>query len=235
MATLGLTLHPDTENAIRPTLDTYRKVAPERVRDEWVKTMVAPTPSRAFEVMRRTGLLEVTCPELMDGVGMEQNKWHAYDVWRHGMECMDACPPDPMLRIAALLHDVGKPRTRAWSDKTSDFTFYDHDRVGAELAEPICARLRNTNEERARIVSLVRFHQFHYSSDWTEAAVRRWIRRVDPQRPSKTCASSTKCRCTGEGARTSPPTSRRWRGLKAHVARVLAEPAPRLAAQATSG
>ena len=80
---------------------------------------------------------------------MDQNKWHAYDVWRHGMECMDACAGDPVLRIAALLHDVGKPRTRAWSDKTEDFTFYDHDRVGAEIAEPIAARLRFSNDERA--------------------------------------------------------------------------------------
>ena len=157
-------------------------MAHERVRDEWVKTMKARQPSRAFEVMRRTGILEVTCPELLEGVGMEQNKWHAYDVWRHGMECMDACQADPVLRIAALLHDVGKPRTRAWSDKTNDWTFYDHDRVGAEIAEPIAARLRFSNDERARIVALVRYHLFHYSDEWTDAAVRRWIRRVGPDR-----------------------------------------------------
>jgi tRNA nucleotidyltransferase (CCA-adding enzyme) len=90
VATLELALDPATEAAIRPTLDTYRKVAHERVRDEWVKTMKARAPSRAFEVMRRTGILEVTCPELLEGVGMEQNKWHAYDVWRHGLECLDA-------------------------------------------------------------------------------------------------------------------------------------------------
>ncbi|MDB4992727.1 MAG: tRNA nucleotidyltransferase, partial [Myxococcaceae bacterium] len=78
VATLDVTLDPATEAAIRPTLDTFRKVSQERVRDEWVKAMKANKPSRAFEVMRTTGILEITCPELLLGVGLEQNKWHAY-------------------------------------------------------------------------------------------------------------------------------------------------------------
>src|SRR5580693_5866171 len=98
------------------------------------------------------------------------------------LECMDACEGGPILRIAALLHDVGKPQTRKWSEKTADYTFYDHDRVGAEIAEPIAARLRFSNEERLRIVSLVQHHLFHYSDEWSDAAVRRWIRRVGPDR-----------------------------------------------------
>jgi tRNA nucleotidyltransferase (CCA-adding enzyme) len=220
VATLELALDPATEAAIRPTLDTYRKVAHERVRDEWVKTMKARAPSRAFEVMRRTGILEVTCPELLEGVGMEQNKWHAYDVWRHGLECLDACQADPVLRIAALLHDVGKPRTRAWSDKTSDYTFYDHDRVGAEIAEPICARLRFSNDDRARIVALVRFHLFHYSDEWTDAAVRRWIRRVGPERvPDLYVLNAADVRAKG---RDFEPDLKALASLEAHVARVLA-------------
>ena len=178
VSTLELELDPETERAIAPTLDTFRKVSQERVRDEWVKTMKARRPSRAFDVMRRTGILGVSCPELLEGWGLEQNKYHAYDVWRHGMECMDACAGDPILRIAALLHDVGKPRTRAFSDKTKDWTFYEHEIVGAEIAEPICTRLRFSNDEKARITSLVRHHLFHYSSDWGDGAVRRWIRRV---------------------------------------------------------
>jgi len=220
VATLGLELDPDTEAAIRPTLDTFRKVAGERVRDEWLKAMKAEKPSRAFEVMRRTGILEVTCPELLEGVGMEQNKWHAYDVWTHGMACMDACPGDPVLRVAALLHDVGKPRTRAWSDKTTDWTFYDHDRVGAEIAEPIAARLRFSNDERARIVALVRFHLFHYS-DWSDAAVRRWIRRVGPDRVED-LYKLNEGDVRGKG-RDFEADLAALAALKAHVARVLAE------------
>jgi tRNA nucleotidyltransferase (CCA-adding enzyme) len=221
VATLELALDPATEAAIRPTLDTYRKVAHERVRDEWIKTMKAQRPSRAFEIMRRTGILETTCPELLEGVDMEQNKWHAFDVWRHGMECMDACTGDPVLRIAALLHDVGKPRTRAWSDKTKDWTFYDHDRVGAEIAEPIAARLRFSNDERARIVALVRYHLFHYTDEWTDKAVRSWIRRVGADRVEDLYRLN-EADVRGKG-RDFEPDLEALAALKAHVARVLAE------------
>jgi tRNA nucleotidyltransferase (CCA-adding enzyme) len=221
VATLELALDPATEEAIEPTLDTYRKVAHERVRDEWMKTMKARRPSRAFEVMRRTGILGVTCPELLEGVDMVQNKWHAYDVWRHGMECMDACEADPILRIAALLHDVGKPRTRAWSDKTKDYTFYDHDRVGAEIAEPIAARLRFSNDERARIVTLVRHHLFHYTDEWTDSAVRKWVRRVGPDRVEDLYVlNAADVRAKGRDFEADLDALAR---LKAHVARVLAE------------
>jgi tRNA nucleotidyltransferase (CCA-adding enzyme) len=221
VATLELDLDADTEAAIQPTLDTFRKVAQERVRDEWVKAMKARKPSRAFDVMRRTGILEVTCPELVEGVGMQQNKWHAYDVWRHGMECIDACEGDPILRVAALLHDVGKPRTRAWSDKTADYTFYEHERVGAEMAEPIAARLRFSNDERARIVALVRHHLFHYSDEWTDAAVRRWIRRVGPERLEDLYVlNSADVRAKGRDFDADLDALAR---LKGHVARVLAE------------
>jgi len=220
VATLELTLDPATESAIGQTLDTYRKVAAERVRDEWVKTMKARLPSRAFDVMRRTGILGITCPELLEGVGMEQNKWHAFDVWRHGLECMDACAGDPVLRIAALLHDVGKPRTRAWSDAGDDYTFYDHDRVGAEIAEPIAARLRFSNEDRARIVALVRHHLFHYSK-WTDAAVRRWVRRVGPTRVDDLYVlNAADARAKGRPHQADLDALIQ---LKAHVARVLAE------------
>jgi tRNA nucleotidyltransferase (CCA-adding enzyme) len=221
VATLELELDPATEAAIAPTLDTYRKVAAERVRDEWVKTMKARQPSRAFDVMRRTGILAITCPELLEGVGMEQNKWHAFDVWRHGMECMDACQADPVLRIAAMLHDVGKPRTRAWSDKTGDFTFYDHDRVGAEIAAPIAERLRFSNDDRERIVALVRFHLFHYSDEWSDAAVRRWIRRVGAGRLTDLYTlNQADVRAKG---RDFEPDLAALAALEAHVARVLAE------------
>jgi tRNA nucleotidyltransferase (CCA-adding enzyme) len=82
--------------------------------------------------------------------------------------------------MAALLHDVGKPRTRAFSDSANDFTFYDHERVGAEMADAILSRLRFSNEQRAKIVALVRHHLICYSDDWTDAAVRRWLRRITP-------------------------------------------------------
>jgi tRNA nucleotidyltransferase (CCA-adding enzyme) len=182
-ATLGCSIDPETERAMGSarSLDTFRKVSAERVRDEWLKAMLAAKPSVAFEAMRRTGILGITCPELLESVGCAQNKWHAYDVWGHAMACLDACRPAPILRVAALLHDVAKPRSRAFSDKTDDYTFYEHERIGAEMAEPMLARLRFSNDERARVVALIRNHLICYSDDWSDAAVRRWIRRITPE------------------------------------------------------
>jgi tRNA nucleotidyltransferase (CCA-adding enzyme) len=220
-ATLEFELDPDTFAAIAPTLDTFRKVSAERVRDEWIKTMKAKEPSRAFEVMRESGILGVTCPELLEGVGMEQNKWHSFDVWRHGLACMDACAGDPVLRIAALLHDVGKPRSRQFSDKTQDYTFYDHDKIGAEIAMPIVTRLRFSNDERDRIVSLVRHHLFHYDG-WSDQAVRRWIKRVGPERIEDLYALN-EADLVGKGPIFGEGDLAPLIALKAHVEKVLAE------------
>lgn len=220
VATLEMNLEPETEAAISGALATYRKVSQERVRDEWVKAMKAARPSRAFDVMRRTGILGVSCPELLEGVDCEQNKWHQFDVWGHAMACLDACTGDPILRVAALLHDVGKPRSRAFSDKTKDWTFYDHERIGAEMADPICERLRFSNDERARIVSLVRNHLFHYQSEWTDATVRRWLRRVGVDRVEDLYLLN-EADVRGKGRDFDADLSA-LEMLKAHVAKVLA-------------
>ena len=220
VATLDFDLDPETFAAIEPTLDTFRKVSPERVRDEWVKTMKAPKPSRAFDVMLRGGILGITCPEIVLGVGMAQNRYHAYDVFTHAMECMDACKGDPILRIAALLHDVGKPASRAMSDKTNDYTFYEHERIGAELADPICQRLRFSNDERARIVTLVRHHLFHYTDEWSDATVRRWIRRVGKDRITDLYAlNEADVRAKGKDA---SPDLAALAALREHAEKVLA-------------
>lgn len=182
VATLEFELEPDTERAFEQALETFKKVSAERVRDEWLKAMKANKPSRAFNVMRRTGILGVTYPELLDQVGCEQNRWHAYDVWRHTMEVLDAAEPTPIDRMAALLHDVGKPRTRARSDKTGEWTFYHHETIGADMANRWLRDYRFSNDERDHIVHLVRHHLICYDSEWSDAAVRRFIRRVQPER-----------------------------------------------------
>jgi len=219
VATLELELDPPTREAIAPNLPTFRKVSAERVHDEWVKTMKAKRPSRAFEVMRTTGILGVTCPELLEGVDMAQNKWHAYTVWGHAMACVDACAGDAILRIAALLHDVGKPRSRAFSDKTQDWTFYEHERIGAEIVEPVLARMRFSNEDRDRITRLVRHHLICYD-DWSDAAVRRWMRRVGPDLLEDLYALN-EADVRGKG-RDCTPDLDALAALKAHVAKVVA-------------
>ena len=219
-ATLECDIEPATLAAIAPTLATYRKVSAERVRDEWVKTMKARKPSIAFGVMLDTGILGVTLPEMIDAVGCEQNRHHAFDVWTHSMACLDACEGDPPLRIAALLHDVGKPRTRQRSEKTGDFTFYDHENVGAEMAGPILERLRFSNEERERIVTLVQNHLVCYSDDWSDAAVRRWVRRVTRERVQDLYALN-RADVLGKGRNVTPDLEALEK-LKTRVAGVLA-------------
>jgi tRNA nucleotidyltransferase (CCA-adding enzyme) len=220
VATLELTLEEQTARAIEPSLDSYRKVSAERIRDEWMKTMKAKRPSRAFEIMKDHGLLAITAPEMLESVGCEQNKYHAFDVWGHAMACLDAAPVAPVLRVAALLHDVGKPRSRAFSDKTQDYTFYEHERIGAEMVEPMLARLRFSNEERQHITALVRHHLVCYDESWSDSAVRRWIRRVTPELvPDLYLLNEADVR--GKGRDCSPDLAA-LEGLKAHVAKVLA-------------
>ncbi len=178
VATLDFALDLATEEAIPRTLDVFAKVSHERVRDEWLKSMKAKKPSRAFEVMRTSGILGVTFRELTLQHGCEQNRWHAFDVWSHTMHVLDSSEGDAIERLAALLHDVGKPKTRELSDKTGDYTFYNHEVVGAKMADRWLRDYRFGNDERERVVHLVRHHLVCYDPTWSDAAVRRFIRRV---------------------------------------------------------
>jgi len=220
VATLEVELEPATERAIEPSLGSYRKVSAERIRDEWLKTMKARTPSRAFVVMQRHGLLAISAPELVESVGCEQNRYHAFDVWVHALRCLDECPALPVLRVAGLLHDVGKPRSRAWSEENKDYTFYNHDRIGAEITDPLLARLRFSNEERERIVQLVRHHILCYDENWSDAAVRRWLRRVGPDLTADLYALG-RADILAKGREVSQDLAR-LKTLQAHAERVIA-------------
>jgi tRNA nucleotidyltransferase (CCA-adding enzyme) len=95
---------------------------------------------------------------------------------------MDACDRGPVHRLAGLLHDIGKPRTRERSEKTGDYTFFNHEQVGARMADTFLRAYKFSGEEREHVVELVRHHLVCYASDWTDAAVRRFVRRVGPER-----------------------------------------------------
>jgi putative nucleotidyltransferase with HDIG domain len=157
------------------------KVAPERVRVELDRLLELERPSLAFICLFETGLLQRILPELAACYGVAQNPHHAFDVFHHSLAALDrSAPGSRVVRLAALLHDVGKPETRVESEETA--TFYSHQYHSETHAERALRRLRYSNQEREAVAHLVRHHMFHYTSDWSDAAVRRFLRQVGPAR-----------------------------------------------------
>ena len=177
-AQLGFTIEEATLQAIPGSLDILAKVSAERVRDEILKILEAPLPSVCLALMKDTGILGVVLPELMEGEGVAQGSLHCHDVFWHSLYACDAAPPEsPALRLAALLHDVGKPRTRG-TDPDGRPTFYGHEKVSAEITEAILERLKLPNATIKEVTHLVACHMFNYQEEWSDAAVRRLIARV---------------------------------------------------------
>lgn len=177
-AVLEFDLDPATFAAIEPTLHVTERVSIERIRDELVKMMKAPKPSLGFEWMRKSGLLKLVLPELLEGYGMAQNHHHAYDVYHHVLACIDA-GSDLTARLGALFHDISKPQTQAPKEhKPGEHSFLMHESIGADRTDEIMRRLKFSNEQRERIVGLVRHHMFFYDNTWTDGTVRRFVSRV---------------------------------------------------------
>jgi tRNA nucleotidyltransferase (CCA-adding enzyme) len=177
-ATLEFEVEEETFEAMGPARPSVERIAAERVRDELLRMLEAPRPSRGFEVLRESGLLGVWFPELLECVGVPQNRYHAYDVYFHTVYSCDAAPAaKSVVRLAALFHDVGKPRTRA-EREDGEATFYNHQFVSARMAEEAMTRLRFSKEEIQQVAHLVREHMFDYRREWTDAAVRRFLRHV---------------------------------------------------------
>jgi tRNA nucleotidyltransferase (CCA-adding enzyme) len=177
---LGFEIEAPTLQAIPATLASFRKVSAERIRDELLKLLAAPTPARGIELLRASGLLAEVLPELLEGVGCAQNRHHKFDVYGHTVATLAATTAaDPVLRLGALLHDVGKPRTAApKEDAPGEFSFYRHEFVGAEMAVGICQRLKLANAERESVRLLVANHMFYYTPEWSDGSVRRFVRKV---------------------------------------------------------
>jgi putative nucleotidyltransferase with HDIG domain len=166
-----MTIDPQTEAAIIELAPTVETVSPERIRDELFRILeLDPRPSRAFSALERLGLLKVILPELVALRGIPQSKAVAGDALDHTLAAVDAATVEA--RLAALLHDIGKATTLGGGH------FIDHEKVGADLASTVLARLRVPGSLAARTLGAVRHHMYAYDDSWTDAAVRRFIRRT---------------------------------------------------------
>lgn len=166
---------------ISRSLDTVQMVSAERIRDELVRLLESETPSIGFKLMELCGLLRLIIPELAACKGVPQGELHRYDVYEHLLYSCDAAPRDNLVvRLAALLHDLGKPETLSRED-SGTIHFYRHEERSAELAERILRRLRFPNQVTTRVAHLVAQHMFNYDEKWTDAAVRRFIARIGEQ------------------------------------------------------
>jgi tRNA nucleotidyltransferase/poly(A) polymerase len=167
--------------AISGNLETSAKVSAERVRDEFLKIIASDKPSRALLLMEQTGLLKLFLPELAACRGIDQKGFHRFDVLEHSLLACDYAAEKQFpqnVRIAALLHDIGKTPTRKIDDKSGIWTFYQHETESEKMAHIILLRLRCPNELIDSVCHLIKEHMFHYTDEWSDAAVRRFIVRA---------------------------------------------------------
>lgn len=175
---LDFTIDKETLASIHDTLQVAKVVSIERIRDEFMKLLETKKPSVGIEYLRVTGLLDLFLPELSECFGVDQNKYHMYDVYYHCVySCDGADTGDVIIRLAALLHDIGKVPTRREGGEGENI-FYNHEVVGARMTRRIMKRMKFSNEDIERTVNLVYNHMFHYTDEWTDGAVRRFMRKV---------------------------------------------------------
>ncbi len=175
-AQLGFEIEPATRAGMTEKAEVVRWVSQERIGGELRRMLAADPPSAAFMVLADTGVLEHALPELAAQRGVVQDKIPGHDLWLHCLTTVDAAAVidsgNARLRLAALLHDIGKPDTFA------DGHFVGHDVEGARLAEALLTRLAYPRRESEPVVELIRQHMFNYEPRWSGAAVRRFVRRV---------------------------------------------------------
>jgi len=176
-AKLNFSVEEKTLTAIKENSSLLKKISAERIRDELLKIIIDPNVDIALQLMKKTKIINYVLPELMAGYDMKQKGHHIWDVWKHSIMAVKFCPSsNPIVRLAALLHDVGKPAVM--KEKNGERTFYNHEVIGAAIVRKIGERLKLSKKDRQRLTKLVRWHQFSVSEKQTDSAIKRFIRHV---------------------------------------------------------
>jgi tRNA nucleotidyltransferase (CCA-adding enzyme) len=181
-AELGFLVTHETQVAIQETANLLKNISKERIRDEFIKILMSDNPANAINLCNTLGLLDYIIPELKEGIGIDQNQAHSFDVWTHLMKTLQHAADKkwPLhIRLAALLHDIGKPKTRRRDAQKGDWTFYGHEVVGARMTAKILENLRFPKDLSETVVKLVRWHMFFSDTEQiTLSAVRRMLANV---------------------------------------------------------
>lgn len=178
---LDFEIEKNTFKSIRDDSDLIREIASERIRDELFKILASTNPYIGILKLREAGILQIILPEVEECFGVSQEgPKHArvYDIGEHSLLTLKSIPStNPLVRFAALLHDIGKPGT-AKTDKTGNVTFYNHEVVGSRLALEIAKRFNLSKKQTEKLFRLIRWHQFTVDDKQTDSAIRRFINNV---------------------------------------------------------
>lgn len=178
---LGFRIEEKTWDAIKEDVQLLKNISWERIRDELLKILASENAYDGVMLLDAAGALEIIFPELIRGKGVSQvrpGRHHTSDVFTHNVLSLKHCPSnDPIVKLATLLHDVGKPFVIK-EDSEGHPIFYNHEVKGAMVAEEIADRLRLSKKQKEKIVTLIRWHMFTVDENITDAAIRRFIRRV---------------------------------------------------------
>jgi tRNA nucleotidyltransferase (CCA-adding enzyme) len=176
-AQLGFSIGEKTLKAMNKNSKLIIGISKERIRDELFKILKSDYPKDGILLLFTSGLLQYIMPELIPMRGVEQAGHHTKDVWNHSLDSLQSCPStDPIVRLATLLHDIGKPV--AFRRKQGKITFYGHEVVSARIANNIAKRLKFSKKEKEKLHTLVRYHMFAYDPKMTDKAIRRFIKKV---------------------------------------------------------
>lgn len=180
-AEMGFIIEKDTLKAIKKNSALINKITKERIAAELLKTLASPNAYQGTVMLRESKLLEQIIPEFEKTFGVEQKspgRHHIHDVGTHSMLSLKNCKStDPIVRLATLIHDIGKPQTYKKLD-SGVITFYNHEVISARIAKKLAHRLRFSNKQQDKLWKLVRWHQFSVDEKQTDKALRRFIKRV---------------------------------------------------------